>query len=153
MLAFQSISRRSAYCPETLLLVAAAPPKIHRLDRKPMNDKTTSKRHDHGGSSWLITPRQFAIRPTIRNHHTMKRDDIIKQVADLVGKPHTVDLKHYDRLILVDVYRVSTMSSSPEMAYRTWGLQTEPHGIEYSRDKRCGRRLREAQTVQSGGDI
>ena len=38
----------------------------------------------------------------------MKRDDLIKRVADLVGKPHTVDLKRYDRLILVDVYRVST---------------------------------------------
>ena len=37
----------------------------------------------------------------------MKRDDIIKRVADLVGQPHTVDLKGYDRMILVDVYRVS----------------------------------------------
>ncbi|KAL8934922.1 MAG: hypothetical protein Q9216_005667 [Gyalolechia sp. 2 TL-2023] len=51
------------------------------------------------------TALKYAIRPTIRNHHTMKRDDIIKQVAELVGKPHIVDLKHYDRLILVDVYR------------------------------------------------
>ncbi|KAI4094150.1 MAG: hypothetical protein LQ344_002404 [Seirophora lacunosa] len=47
----------------------------------------------------------FAIRPTIRNHQAMKRDNIIKRVADLVGKPHTVDLTHYNRLILVDVYR------------------------------------------------
>ncbi|KAI4141722.1 MAG: hypothetical protein L6R39_005213 [Caloplaca ligustica] len=52
------------------------------------------------GVSW-----KFAIRPTVRNHNTMKRDDIIKRVADLVGKPHTVDLKCYDKLILVDVYR------------------------------------------------
>ncbi|KAL8716805.1 MAG: hypothetical protein Q9225_005897 [Loekoesia sp. 1 TL-2023] len=51
------------------------------------------------------TALKFAIRPTIRNHHTMKRDDIIKRVADLVGNPHTVDLTHYDQLILVDVYR------------------------------------------------
>ncbi|KAL8931720.1 MAG: hypothetical protein Q9211_006773 [Gyalolechia sp. 1 TL-2023] len=56
----------------------------------------------HGGGTSAL---KFAIRPTIRNHHTMKRDDIIKQVAEKVGKPHTVDLKHYDRLILVDVYR------------------------------------------------
>ena len=36
----------------------------------------------------------------------MKRDDVIKLVADLVGKRHSVDLKNYDHLILVDVYRV-----------------------------------------------
>lgn len=60
----------------------------------------------------LTTRWQFAIRPTVRNHNTMKRDDIIKRVADLVGKPHTVDLKCYDKLILVDVYRVSALSSS-----------------------------------------
>ncbi|KAL8900616.1 MAG: hypothetical protein Q9207_005611 [Kuettlingeria erythrocarpa] len=56
--------------------------------------------HEGSGKTW-----KYAIRPTIRNNHTMKRDDVIKRVADLVGKPHTVDLKHYDRLILVDIYR------------------------------------------------
>ncbi|KAI4286398.1 MAG: hypothetical protein L6R35_004347 [Caloplaca aegaea] len=55
--------------------------------------------HDDG-REW-----KFAIRPTIRNHQAMKRDEIIKRVADLAGKPHTVDLTRYDRLILVDVYR------------------------------------------------
>ena len=50
--------------------------------------------------------RKFAIRPTIRNHNVMKRDGIIKQIATAVGPRHTVDLKNYDLLILVDVYRV-----------------------------------------------
>ena len=49
---------------------------------------------------------KFAIRPTRRNHNVMKRDDIIKQIARAVGRDHKVDLKGYDRLILVDVYRV-----------------------------------------------
>ncbi|KAL8948940.1 MAG: hypothetical protein Q9222_004916 [Ikaeria aurantiellina] len=48
---------------------------------------------------------KFAIRTTIRNHHTMKRDDIIKRVADLVGGRHKVDLTNYDHLIMVDIYR------------------------------------------------
>ncbi|KAL8681064.1 MAG: hypothetical protein Q9186_002776 [Xanthomendoza sp. 1 TL-2023] len=52
-----------------------------------------------------VPAQKFAIRTTIRNNHAMKRDDIIKRVADLVGEPHTVDLKNYDQLILVDVYR------------------------------------------------
>ncbi|KAL8741010.1 MAG: hypothetical protein Q9190_006338 [Brigantiaea leucoxantha] len=50
-------------------------------------------------------PLKYAIRPTIRNHTVMKRDDVIKLVAGLVGKRHSVDLKNYDHLILVDVYR------------------------------------------------
>lgn len=50
--------------------------------------------------------KKFAIRPTRRNHNVMKRDEIIKQIARAVGKNHSVDLKNYDHLILVDVYRV-----------------------------------------------
>ncbi|KAL8766685.1 MAG: hypothetical protein Q9209_006615 [Squamulea sp. 1 TL-2023] len=52
-----------------------------------------------------VSTQKFAIRTTIRNNHAMKRDNIIKRVADLVGEPHTVDLKNYNQMILVDVYR------------------------------------------------
>ncbi|KAL8869712.1 MAG: hypothetical protein Q9174_004063 [Haloplaca sp. 1 TL-2023] len=63
--------------------------------------------HDEG------TPvHKFAIRTSIRNNHAMKRDDIIKRVADIVGERHTVDLKNYDKLILVEVYRVRVHSPS-----------------------------------------
>ena len=50
---------------------------------------------------------EFAIRPSIRNHTTLSRDLIIKKVATIVGDGHTVDLKHYDLLILVEVYKVN----------------------------------------------
>jgi len=56
---------------------------------------------------------QFAIRPTIRNHHSLTRDGVIKQLADVVGPAHKVDLKHYDLLILVEIYRVSGLRFSP----------------------------------------
>ncbi|KAL8650788.1 MAG: hypothetical protein Q9226_004993 [Calogaya cf. arnoldii] len=52
-----------------------------------------------------VPAQKFAIRTTIRNNHAMKRDNVIKRVAELVGEPHTVDLKGYDQLILVDIYR------------------------------------------------
>ena len=55
---------------------------------------------------------KFAIRPTRRNHNIMKRDDIIKQTARAVGRDHKVDLKGYDRLILIDVYRVGCTRSA-----------------------------------------
>lgn len=35
----------------------------------------------------------------------MKRDEVIKQVAQAVGPSHSVNLKHYDCLVLVDIYR------------------------------------------------
>lgn len=62
----------------------------------------------HGDENGL----KFAIRPTRRNHNVMKRDDIIKQIARAVGGDHKVDLKGYDRLILVDVYAVSRIYSA-----------------------------------------
>ena len=36
----------------------------------------------------------------------MKRDAIIKTLAGLVGQPHRVDLKNYDLLITVEIYKV-----------------------------------------------
>ncbi|MCJ1226339.1 hypothetical protein MMC12_002989 [Toensbergia leucococca] len=47
----------------------------------------------------------FAIRTTIRNNSSLKRDAVIKQVADAVGKRHTVDLTTPDLIILVEVYK------------------------------------------------
>ncbi|OMP85956.1 hypothetical protein BK809_0002168, partial [Diplodia seriata] len=48
---------------------------------------------------------QFAIRPNIRNNKDLTRDQVIKTVAGAVGPGHSVDLKDYDLLILVDVYK------------------------------------------------
>ncbi|KAL1953141.1 hypothetical protein VTO42DRAFT_3555 [Malbranchea cinnamomea] len=57
------------------------------------------KPHFHSGGP----PRKYAIRPTIRNNVTLSRDTVIKTVARMVGPGHSVDLKNYDLLILVDV--------------------------------------------------
>ena len=59
--------------------------------------------HFHSGGP----PKKYAIRPTIRNNELLKRDKVIKMVADIVGPEHPVDLSKYELLILVDVYRVS----------------------------------------------
>ncbi|KIX00995.1 uncharacterized protein Z518_10061 [Rhinocladiella mackenziei CBS 650.93] len=52
---------------------------------------------------------KFAIRPTIRSHNQLDRDQIIRVVADRItslgrGK-HRVDLKRYEKLVLVDVFK------------------------------------------------
>lgn len=52
-------------------------------------------------------PAQFAIRPSIRSNSIIKRDDLIKTIAEVVGPEHKVDLTNYDLMILVDVFRVS----------------------------------------------
>ncbi|KAJ5390204.1 uncharacterized protein N7496_001272 [Penicillium cataractarum] len=47
--------------------------------------------------------RGYAIRPSVRGNNKFNRDTIIKTVADIVGKEHPVNLKNYDKMILVDV--------------------------------------------------
>ncbi|RDW67932.1 hypothetical protein BP6252_09328 [Coleophoma cylindrospora] len=47
----------------------------------------------------------FAIRPTIRNHTSLKRDSVIKQIAELVGPRHKVNLTKPDKVILVEIYQ------------------------------------------------
>lgn len=42
----------------------------------------------------------------------MKRDAIIKTLAGLVGQPHRVDLKNYDLLITVEIYKVGFASAT-----------------------------------------
>ncbi|KAL2222932.1 THUMP domain protein [Thermoascus aurantiacus ATCC 26904] len=61
--------------------------------------KEILKPHFHAGGP----PKKYAIRPTVRSNDQWKRDDIIKTIADVVGPGHSVDLKHYDLIILVDV--------------------------------------------------
>lgn len=49
---------------------------------------------------------QFCIRPTTRQHNVLKRDQVIKLVADIVGPNHKVDINNHDVLILIDIYKV-----------------------------------------------
>ena len=64
---------------------------------------------DQGGDmdNTDLARKQFAIRTTIRNHTELTRDIIIKQVADAVGSEHSVDLSQPEKVILVEVYKVS----------------------------------------------
>jgi tRNA acetyltransferase TAN1 len=51
--------------------------------------------------------KQFAIRPSIRNNNTLKRDVIINRVAGLINNQrHKVDLEKPDKVILIEVYQV-----------------------------------------------
>lgn len=61
------------------------------------------KPYFHSGQTGV----KFAIRPSIRNHDVLKRDQIIQTIARCVGPSHKVDLKNYDVMILVEIYKVS----------------------------------------------
>lgn len=54
-------------------------------------------------------PLKYAIRPTMRNFDGMNRDEVIQTVASRVGQDHghSVDLKNYDKLVLVDCFKAS----------------------------------------------
>ncbi|KAH9862232.1 hypothetical protein IAQ61_010435 [Plenodomus lingam] len=49
--------------------------------------------------------KKFAIRPSIRNNKEFTRDGVIKSVAAAVGPGHSVDLKDYDLLVMVEIYK------------------------------------------------
>lgn len=51
----------------------------------------------------------YAIRTNLRAHHVLTRDLIIQQVAAAMNRKHRVDLKNYDRLILVEAYKVRSL--------------------------------------------
>lgn len=57
--------------------------------------------HFHGDAD----PTKFAIQVTRRNFNSLEKDDIIKRVARAVGPRHTVDLKNYDKLVMVECYK------------------------------------------------
>lgn len=81
---------------------------------------------------------KFAIRPNIRNNKDLTRDQVIKTVAAAVGPGHSVDLKDYDLLILVDVYKASFLG-------RGLGLRREASALTTCtgplRDERRGQGL------------
>lgn len=83
----------------------------------------------------------------------MNRDDVIKRVADIVGPKHSVDLKNFDLLILVEIYRVSRISdifSKRGFADKLMTLRVQP---ECMRHERGWSRLRDAETIQLGRNI
>ncbi|KAK3936905.1 SGT1 protein-domain-containing protein [Diplogelasinospora grovesii] len=48
----------------------------------------------------------FAIRPTIRNHNTLKRDFVINEIAKMISDDrHKVNLKNPDKVILIELYQ------------------------------------------------
>jgi tRNA acetyltransferase TAN1 len=62
-----------------------------------------------GAKGW-----RFAVRVTVRNNGAVKRDEVIKTVASKISQlgrereeesRHRVDLKGYQRLVLVEIYR------------------------------------------------
>ncbi|PGH18112.1 hypothetical protein AJ79_00740 [Helicocarpus griseus UAMH5409] len=57
------------------------------------------KPHFHSGGP----SKKYAIRTSIRNNTTWTRETLIPLVASMVGPGHSVDLKNYDALILVDI--------------------------------------------------
>lgn len=54
-------------------------------------------------------PLKFAIQVTRRNFNSLEKEDIIKKIASLVGHDHghSVDLKNYDKLIMVACYKTN----------------------------------------------
>ncbi|TVY26440.1 tRNA acetyltransferase [Lachnellula hyalina] len=72
-------------------------------------NKTTENSEDNGEIKKEEKPERtsysYAIRPTIRNHNTLKRDVVIKQIASSIADVHKVNLTKPDKVILVEIYQ------------------------------------------------
>ena len=90
-----------------------------------LNDHTYVRDHMTDAQATRL---QFCVRPNMRNHNTMKRDAIIKTLAGLVGQPHRVDLKNYDLLITVEIYKVGFSASATATASHRRRML--PHVVE-----------------------
>ncbi|KAL6950223.1 hypothetical protein ACO0QE_000899 [Hanseniaspora vineae] len=71
----------------------------------------------------LKKPLKFAVDVTRRNFGTLERLDIIKTVAGKVGQnganKHTVDLKNYDKLVIVECFKKNIGMSVVDKDYLT----------------------------------
>ncbi|KAM0247382.1 hypothetical protein ACHAQJ_009846 [Trichoderma viride] len=52
-----------------------------------------------------LTPGQYAIRHTMRNHTILKSEAVIKMIAGMVKPEHKVNLKTPDKVILVEIFQ------------------------------------------------
>ncbi|KAL9067524.1 MAG: hypothetical protein Q9157_006787 [Trypethelium eluteriae] len=74
--------------------------KATKMDLERLSKEVLAPHFHREGST-----KKFAIRPTIRNSNQLSRDGVIEQVASAVGTGHSVDLKAYDALIIVEIYK------------------------------------------------
>ncbi|SCV04683.1 LAME_0H20406g1_1 [Lachancea meyersii CBS 8951] len=69
-----------------------------------------------------IRPLKFAVEVTRRNFNTIEKMDIINAIVREVGKDsevaHTVDLKKYDKLVLVECFKNNIGMSVVDSDYR-----------------------------------
>ncbi|KAJ4387982.1 hypothetical protein N0V93_008585 [Gnomoniopsis smithogilvyi] len=85
------------------------------VDHFKLKPKVASASADSGPQDGLVKAKEgvevdekfatFAIRPSIRNHSSLKRDDVIKSIANLVDPQHKVNLGAPEKVILVDIYQ------------------------------------------------
>ncbi|KAF5677245.1 dihydropteroate synthase [Fusarium heterosporum] len=54
------------------------------------------------------TPCTYAIRYNIRNHTAFKSSEVIKKIADLVKPKHKVNLTNPDKVVLVEIFQLTS---------------------------------------------
>ncbi|KAI0597148.1 hypothetical protein F4775DRAFT_267528 [Biscogniauxia sp. FL1348] len=75
--------------------------KWFRLRQEGKEDEEGVEGEEDGGRKAY----SYAIRPSFRAHNTLKRDDVIKQVAGLIAPRHKVNLSAPDKVILIDIFQ------------------------------------------------
>ncbi|KAH8661396.1 THUMP domain-containing protein [Tricladium varicosporioides] len=75
-----------------------------KLNSEPRINEAQENGESQKGVEGVSYP-SYAIRPTIRNHTTLKRDAVIKSIASSIADIHKVNLTKPDKVILVEIYQ------------------------------------------------
>lgn len=103
-------------------------------------------------------PYKFAIKVSARSFNTLEKPDILQKVASCVGRDHghKVDLKAYDKLILVECFKNNVGMSVVDSydKYQKYNLQQifekESQSVGESRVKDSGATIKESTEALEG---
>lgn len=85
--------------------------EAHDADSSPACTVRCLAKRNTAGQELMQSSRQFAIRYNIRNHTTLKSDEVKKMIAGLIDPKHKVNLGSPDKVILVEIFQVCPLGS------------------------------------------
>ena len=95
-------AKNTRYTQKLTPITSSVSPKVEEIKKMA---KRVLGPHFHAEQDQ--SPLKFAISVSKRNFNAMSSQEIIRTIAECIGKEHghSVDLKNYDKLILVECYK------------------------------------------------
>lgn len=121
----KDMSKRTRYVQRLTPVTDSCHASMEELDKL---CQRVLERHFHADG---IEPLKFAIEINKRNFNTLDKMDMIRHVAGFIGKngslKHTVDLKNYDKLVIMQCFKnnigMCVVDEEYQTQYRKYNIQ------------------------------